>query len=250
MRLRLWFFADQARHVSASSSGVLAVLLVAWLAFPFPQSLADAPQAASSHQHPPQSEARPIEKILYSEFNHHMSGAGLLVIGLMAMGMELGLARRPHREAVQWLWPAGWILLGSFLFIRSDPDNWPWGSIGLIETLSDLETLQHKVFSVVVVAIGVIEGRQISGWPNGKSWGLVFPLLGIGSGVLLGLHSFVHAHLPQVFWQHVSFALVGILIGVSKLLRDRGVLGTGYRPLLWPMLLIVFAVQLILYTER
>jgi putative copper resistance protein D len=232
---------------------VIVLLVVAWLTLPLMQSFADdgaaapAPYAESSHQHPA---TKPIEKILYSEYNHHMSGVGLLLLGLTAIGMELGLAHRPDLKAVQWLWPAGWMILGTFLFIRSDPDNWPWGPIGFVETFTDSETLQHKIFSLVVLAIGVIEGLQIGRRSNGHDWSLVFPALGIGAGLLLGVHSFVHAHVPHVFWQHLAFATVGILIGVTKLLRDRAILGTGYRPLMWPSLVIVFAVQLILYTER
>jgi uncharacterized protein GlcG (DUF336 family) len=242
---------------SRSLLRLMAVLVAAWLTLPLFSSFAGdatgalSPQATPSHEHP---ESKSIEKILYSEYNHHMSGVGVLLIGLLAMGMELGFAHRPNLKAVQWLWPAGWMILGTFLFIRSDPDNWPWGRIGFIETFTDPETLQHKFFSVVVFAIGMIEGVQIGGRSNGhgsgSGWRLVFPVLGIGAGLLLGVHSFVHAHVPRVFWQHLAFAAVGILIGTTKLLRDRAILGTGYRPLVWPALLIVFAVQLILYTER
>lgn len=238
---------------SRSLLRLMVVLVAAWLTLPLLPSFAGdapgalSPHAAPTHQH---SGSKPIEKILYSEYNHHMSGLGLLLLGLTAIGMELGLAHRPDLKAVQWLWPAGWMILGTFLFIRSDPDNWPWGRIGFIETFTDPETLQHKIFSVVVFAIGMIEGVQIGGRSNGQGLSLVFPALGIGAGLLLGVHSFVHAHVPHVFWQHLAFAAVGILIGTTKLLRDRAILGTGYRPLVWPALLIVFAVQLILYTER
>ena len=251
MELRFLLIPRCAGRASVFCSCAVAAVVIAWMFLPAlalaDLSDADHSHAASLHRLPIE---RPIEKIQYSEFNHHVSGAGLLVIGLMALGMELGRSLRPDLQAVRWLWPAGWVLLGSFLFIRSDPDNWPWGAIGLVETLSDPETLQHKVFSAVIMVIGIIEGVQIAGRPNGQGWRLAFPLLAIGSGTLLGLHSFVHVQMPHVYWQHLAFALVGILVGVSKLLRDRGVLDRGYRPFIWPMLLIVFGVQLMLYTEH
>ncbi|WP_447973862.1 hypothetical protein [Nitrospira sp. Kam-Ns4a] len=205
------------------------------------------PETSPVHVHPG---PRPIEKIRYSEFNHHAAGAAVLLLGLLAMGTEVGITRRPHRQALRWLWPAGWVLFGTFLFIRSDPDNWPWGSIGLLETLRDPETRQHKVAAVVVLAIGIIEGLRTNGCLCSRGWALVFPLLGIASGLLLGLHSQIHVLTPRVYLHHIAGAVLGVLIGTSKLLSDRGVLPGPWGPLLWPILLSLFGVQFLFYTEQ
>ena len=149
-----------------------------------------------------------------------------------------------------WLWPAGWFLLGVFLFIRNDPHNWPWGPIGLMDTLSAPDTLQHQIFTVVVVTIGVIEGLRVGGQLNGQRWRLFFPMLGIGSGMLLGLHTQVHALTPHVYLQHAVMAVLAISIGTSKLLRERGTLEGRYGSLLWPVLLMLLGVQLSFYTEH
>jgi putative copper resistance protein D len=236
---------------------VVATLVTVWLTLPLLPSFADdAPMthpthAAFSHQH---TDSKPLEKILYSEYNHHMAGLCLLLIGVTAMVMELGLTYRPDLKVLQWLWPVGWMAMGTFLFVRSDPDNWPWGPIGVLETFSDAETLQHKIFSMMVLIIGTIEGWQIAGRSNGhrfrSGWRLAFPVVAMGAGLLLGMHSFVHAHAPHIFWQHLTFAAVGILIGATKLLHDLAILKIGCRALVWPALIIVFAAQLILYTER
>jgi len=238
--------------ISPSIPTASALLLVAWLSIPLgvsrSASLAtETPVAVPSHQH---RAARPVEKIRYSEFNHQVSGMMVLAIGLLAMSMEIGLARRPDLHAMQWLWPAGWLLLGAFLFIRNDPDNWPWGPIGLMDTLLDPETLQHQVFTLVVMAIGVIEGLRTGRRLNGRGWGLLFPLLGIGSGVVLGLHAQVHVLSPHVYLQHTALALVAILVGVSKLLRERGKMPGFYGSLLWPALLMLLGMQLLFYTEH
>jgi hypothetical protein len=45
-------------------------------------------------------------------------------------------------------------------------------------------------------------------------------------------------------------AVLAILLGVSKLLRERGVLDGRYGSLVWPILMILLGVQLALYNEH
>ena len=237
---------------ASSLSKLSAVLLLAWLGASLLGSASAAPAAETpstgqSHHHHP---ARPIEDIEHSELNHHVAGLGVLFIGLLALGTETGIARRPNLHAMLWLWPAGWFLLGVFLFIRNDPHNWPWGPIGLMDTLSAPDTLQHQIFTVVVVTIGVIEGLRVGGRLNGQRWRLFFPILGIGSGMLLGLHAQVHALTPHVYLQHAVMAVLAISIGTSKLLRERGTLQGRYGLFVWPTLLMLLGAQLLFYTEH
>jgi putative copper resistance protein D len=240
-------------NLRSSSLSKLPVLLVlAWLGVVLLGSAvaalsSEAPEAAHSHH---QSAVRPIEKIEYSEFNHHTAGAGVLFIGFLALGMEAGITRRPDFHALLWLWPFGWFLLGGFLFIRNDPDNWPWGPIGLLDSWRDPEALQHQIFVVVVMTIGVIEGLRVGHRLNGQWWKFFFPALGIGAGLLLGLHAQVHALTPHVFLEHTVMAVLAILLGVSKLLRERGVLAGRYGSLVWPTCMILLAMQLLFYTEH
>lgn len=237
----------------ASSLSKLSALLVLALLGASPlgsasaEAAAETPAAVHSHHQQP---VRTIEDIKHSEFNHHAAGMGVLFIGLLALGMETGIARRPNLRAVLWLWPAGWFLLGVFLFVRNDPHNWPWGPIGLMDTLSAPDTLQHQIFTVVVVTIGAIEGLRVGGRLNGQRWRFFFPVLGIGSGMLLGLHAQVHALTPHVYLQHAVMAALAISIGASKLLRERGTLQGRYGSLLWPVLLMLLGAQLFFYTER
>jgi copper resistance protein D len=240
-------------NLRSSSLSKLPVLLVlAWLGvFLLGSAVAappgETPEAAHSHH---QSTVRPIEKIEYSEFNHHTAGMGVLFIGFLALGMEAGVARRPDFHALLWLWPFGWFLLGGFLFVRNDPDNWPWGPIGLLDSWRDPEALQHQIFVVVVVTIGMIEGLRVGHRLNGRGWKFFFPVLGIGAGLLLGLHAQVHALTPRVHLQHTVMAVLAILLGVSKLLRERGVLDGRYGSLVWPILMILLGVQLVFYNEH
>jgi len=237
---------------SAFPSKLLALLLLAWLGMFLLGSVSAAPAAEtpsayhSHHQQP----VRTLEAIAYSEFNHHMAGMGVLFIGLLAMGMEIGIARRPDFRALLWLWPFSWFLLGGFLFIRNDPHNWPWGPIGLLDSWRDPEALQHQIFVVVVVTIGMIEGLRVGHRLNGRGWKFFFPVLAIGSGLLLGLHAQVHALTPRVHLQHTVMAVLAIAIGVNKLLRERGTLQGQYGSLLWPVFMILLGVQLSFYDEH
>jgi putative copper resistance protein D len=237
---------------ASSLSKLPALLLLAWLGVFLlgSASAAPAPEAPSAAHPHHQPTVRPIEKIEYSEFNHHTAGMGVLFIGFLALGMEAGIARRPDFHALLWLWPFSWFLLGGFLFIRNDPDNWPWGPISLMDTWRDPETLQHQIFVVAVVTIGMIEGLRIGHRLNGQGWKFFFPALGIGAGLLLGLHAQVHALTPHVYLEHTVMAVLAILLGTSKLLRERGVLAGRYGSLVWPTCMILLAVQLLFYTER
>jgi putative copper resistance protein D len=236
----------------AFTSKLSALLLLAWLGMFLLGSVSAAPAAetpSADHSHH-QQPVRTLEAIAYSEFNHHMAGMGMLFTGLLAMGMEIGIARRPDFRALLWLWPFSWFLLGGFLFIRNDPDNWPWGPIGLLDSWRDPEALQHQIFVVVIVLIGMIEGLRVGHRLNGQGWKFFFPALGISAGLLLGLHAQVHALTPHVYLEHTVMAVLAILLGTSKLLRERGVLAGRYGSLAWPACMILLAVQLLFYTEH
>ena len=233
---------------ASSLSKLSALLVFAWLGASLLGSAA-AETSPDVHAHHQQS-ARTIEDIEHSEFNHRTAGMGVLFMGFLALGMEAGIARRPNLHAMRWLWPASWIVLGGFLFMRNDPHNWPWGTIGLMDTWSAPDTLQHQIFVVVVVTIGAVEGLQVGGRLNGPRWRFFFPVLAIASGMLLGLHTQVHAHTPHVYVQHAVMTVLAISIGTSKLLRERGTLQGRYGSLMWPVLLMLLGAQLLFYTEH
>lgn len=195
---------------------------------------------------------RSLEMIRYSEFNHHMAGLGVFLLGSLALAMELRLSRHPDSRHILWLWPLGWLLLGCFLFIRNDPESWPWTARTLEEALRNPETAQHLAAVVAVLAIGLIEGLRSAGYLKDRKWAFFFPILGIGMGVLLSLHSQIHAHgLPaRVTWHHVTGSVLAVILSVSKLIREWQGPTSRIAPILWPSLLMLFGVDFLFYSEQ
>ena len=97
-------------------------------------------------------EARNAEDIAWSEYNHHWAGLIVVAIGLLA------LAERSGRAPWARNWPLLFLVLAGFLLLRSDPETWPLGDVGFIESLSDPEVLQHRIFVVLITAFAVVLG--------------------------------------------------------------------------------------------
>lgn len=122
-----------------------------------------------------------------SEFNHHMAGLALIGVGLLVLA---GL-RFTQVRALRYAWPALFLLAGLFLGLWSDAEIWPRGNMSWAWLLHhDLEARQHKIYALLLVAIGLIEFLRARDllprfW---RTW--AFPILAvIGAGLLL-----VHDH--------------------------------------------------------
>jgi len=118
-----------------------------------------------------------------SELNHHIAGWALIGVGLLVLTSLL--SPRPERQRL--LWPALFVLAGFYLALWSDGEIWPRGNLNWLWLLQhDAEARQHKIYAILLVAIGAIEYIRLRGslprfW---KTW--AFPLLAvIGAGMLL-----------------------------------------------------------------
>jgi hypothetical protein len=120
-----------------------------------------------------------------SELNHHIAGWALIGIGLL----QLLSLPSPQRKAHRYIWPALFLLAGLFLALWSDGEIWPRGNLNWSWLLQhDAEARQHKIYSVLLIAIGILEYFRISGslprfW---KTWG--FPVLAVVGASLLLIH--------------------------------------------------------------
>jgi hypothetical protein len=122
-----------------------------------------------------------------SEFNHHIAGWALVGVGLLVLACRAF----PALKAYRYIWPSLFVIAGVFIAVWSDGEIWPRGNLSWLWLLQhDAEARQHKIYSILLIAIGVIEYLRVCGhlsrfW---KTW--AFPILAvIGSGMLL-----IHDH--------------------------------------------------------
>jgi putative copper resistance protein D len=193
---------------------------------------------------------RNAEDIAWSEYNHHWSGLFVVAIGLLALLNRAGVGWAKH-------WPLLFLGLGAFLFLRSDPEVWPLGDIGVFESLRDIEVLQHRVFVLLIVGFALFEWRVRAGNWRSHSAALVFPLMCAAGGTLLLTHSHAISNVKEqllIEVTHTPLALAGIVAGWARWLELR--LDPVGSPVLrrvagwvWPGCLVLCGLILLDYRE-
>ena len=223
------------------------------LALPALQAQLDAEaaqkQAAAPEAFVPGSGELPVRNaadVAWSEYNHHWSGLFVVLIGV------LGLL---HRAGVRWArhWPLALLGLAVFLFLRSDPEVWPLGEIGVWESLRDVEVLQHRVFVLLIIAFALFEWGVRTGHLRDPRAALVFPLLTALGGALLLTHSHAIANVKDqllIELSHTPLALAGIAAGWSRWLELRA---DGpvrrWAGWVWPVCFVLVGAILLNYRE-
>lgn len=151
----------------------------------------------------------------WSNYNHNISGIFLTVMSFFAM---LSYIRQlPEFRSVTKLfdftqyWPAGFVLLGVFLFFRSDAETWPLGPIGFWDsTFNNGEVLQHRIATLLVFTLGVIELRARLSENASNSLMLAFPVLSAFGGLMLLTHSHIGFQPKSAFLIQVGHTAMGI----------------------------------------
>jgi hypothetical protein len=119
-----------------------------------------------------------------SEFNHHMAGWALIGVGFFAL---LGFLSRAR--ALRYVWPALFLLAGLFLALWSDAEMWPRGNLSWAWLLHhDQEAGQHKIYALLLTAMGIVEYFRACGSLNRfwRAW--AFPILAIVGAAFLLVH--------------------------------------------------------------
>ncbi|MBV9250336.1 MAG: CopD family protein [Acetobacteraceae bacterium] len=208
-----------------------------------------APQAAfvpGAGELPPRNAA----DVAWSEYNHHWSGLFVLAIGSLALA---------HRAGLRWArhWPLLFLPMGVFLLIRADPETWPLGDVGFLESFRDVEVLQHRLFVLLLAVFAYFEWRvRARGW-NNRLAVLVFPLLCAVGGAMLLTHSHAISNVKDqllIELTHTPLALIGIVAGWARWLElrlDPRTDALAYRisGWVWPVCLVLVGVILLSYRE-
>ncbi|HKW62212.1 MAG TPA: hypothetical protein VJN89_06675 [Candidatus Acidoferrum sp.] len=190
-----------------------------------------------------------------SEFNHRLAGFFIIVAGIFIL-WESYLAKR--WSLVRYVWPMCFITAGFFLLIFSDTEIWPFGPQTPWHALThNTEDLQHKIFSLILLAIGYVELQRARGKVRSPWATWVFPVAGVTGAIMLLFHVHggdMHAQrametMENIQKQHRWFAATGFGVALTNGLAGTPQKWQQFFKKLWPLLLITLGVLLILYTE-
>lgn len=182
-----------------------------------------------------------------SEFNHNFSGAVVLVMALLAL-VDRG-------KFLVWTrhWPLLFLGLGVFLFLFAVATVWPLGSESFWKTLQVPAVLQHRLFTLLVIALGWFEWRVRTGKLTHPHAVLVFPLLCIVGGALLLTHFHTGLPLKSEFLIEAYHAVLGVLavvMGVGRWLELRLEAAHSYRAgWVWRVSFVLVGLLLLFYSE-
>lgn len=184
---------------------------------------------------------------MWSEFNHNWAGVFVLAMGLLAMANGTGKAHWARH------WPLMFLIIGTAIIIRSDPESWPIGPRGFFETLSDPEVFQHRVVGVLLFPFGLFEWAVRTGRLKTERSALIFPILCAVGAALLLVHNHTLSDVKERFlieFSHIPMGIFGVLAGWMRWLEIRGqgrvkqVAG-----LVWPVCFSMVGVLLLIYRE-
>ena len=190
--------------------------------------------------------ARNAADIAWSEYNHHWAGLFVVAIGVLALLNRAGQRWARH-------WPLVFLGLAVFLLLRSDPEVWPLGTEGLLESLRDPEVVQHRFFALLTIVFGVFEWRVRTGRMRGPRAALVFPLVTAIGGAALLTHSHAIANVKDALLielTHTPLALTAIWAGWARWLELRlDPPGNRIAGWVWPVAFVLIGFMLLGYRE-
>ena len=188
----------------------------------------------------------------YSEFNHHLTGMLVLIIGLGELRHALAM---PFWACTRFFLPGALLTVGIFLLVWSDHDAWPIGSLSFAQTFfgSDSEIFQHKIYALLSLSVGAIELVRRVRQLGHVAWAAPLPLFAIIGGLMLFGHSHgLHPLASKIAMHHVLMGTMAVTAGFSKLLSDwlrTPQVRSSKWELLWAGLVLLIGLQLLVYAE-
>lgn len=189
----------------------------------------------------------------YSEFNHHLAGLFVLLIGFTEMAQAL---RSSSLGWARMLLPVALLGMAAFLLIWSDHQAWPIGPLSFAETFfgNDHEILQHKTYGLLALTVGLIELYRRLDRLSHVSWMIPLPLFAMIGGIMLFAHSHgAHPAAQKIAMHHAVMGTLAVSAGSSKLASAwRGAFMGWSRSrweTIWAGLILLIGLQLLVYSE-
>lgn len=190
---------------------------------------------------------RKRQEYQWSEFNHHVAGLFVFVMGLLAIVEGFRWARWARH------WPLLFLGLAAFLFVRNDPRAWPLGPAGFWETMRLPDVLQHRLAVALIVSLALFEWAVRAGRLRARGWAYVFPLLCAAGGALLLTHSHALFNLKAEFLTEVTHSPLGVLgvfAGWARWLELRLPAPDNRKPgRVWAVAFVLVGALLLFYRE-
>lgn len=210
------------------------------------ENMAPEEHAGGHHHHRP-AILPPDEDKAYSELNHHIAGVFVLFAGGLALLAAVGGQRFAW---ARYGWPGLFFLLGVFLFIRHDPESWPFGPLTFWESVTEAQVLQHMLFTLIALAIGAIEWMRCRGTLAHPAWGWIFPSLAVSAAIMLFMHKHGEgAAADKIYRHHSIMATSGIVAMIAKVFDDSRLSDSKVGSYVWTGLITFVGFMLLIYSE-
>lgn len=194
-----------------------------------------------------------VAGIAYSEFNHHLTGILVLIIGLSELRQALAI---PFWAWTRFFLPGALLTAGFYLFVWSDHEAWPIGSLSFVQTFfgSDSEIFQHKSYALLSLTVGTIELLHRLGRISHAAWVAPLPSFAIIGGLMLFGHSHgIHPSADKIALDHMVMGTMSVTAGTCKILSDWFHSPSHGRfsrwEILWAGLILLIGMQLLIYSE-
>jgi copper resistance protein D len=187
--------------------------------------------------------------IAWSEYNHSWAGIFVFLTGFFAL-----LSRSKYFGWAR-MWPLIFLGLALFLFLRSDPENWPLGPNGFWESFATSDVLQHRIAVLLVIMFAIFQWRVETNRLQSHFAALVFPAVCALGGVMLLTHTHPLGNVKEqllVELSHTPIAILAVIAGWSRWLELRLPESIRTRKSLawvWPVCFIIIGLILLDYHE-
>lgn len=179
---------------------------------------------------------------LSSEQVHWINGALIVIFSLASIALE---TRRRDSKSIKFFVPAGVFVLAAGLVF--DP---LFHGRSVTESFQR-EIRQHFWLGVILTPAAAVETGLAFGLLRGKLWRMILPLALVLVGAGFFFHAQHQADVPALLslTQHRIMGATLALTGITKAINEFGAGENKEFKLVWLFLLLLFGLELILYTE-